>query len=124
MTTVTITTLTVDPTSVTKEKFVEPSLFGAIRTVINPDTDLQKVYLFTELNVGAARQMSLRAEGELLKAREEEIGNLKAPVLLKEVEAAEAIHLRVKASNFETIEKSLRDEANALRKRNFIFKKE
>nr|GEV59993.1 hypothetical protein [Tanacetum cinerariifolium] len=65
MTTVTITTPTVDPTSVTKEKVVEPYLFGvgsffaggtdpcvflyltssdflvgAIRTVINPDTDL------------------------------------------------------------------------------------
>nr|GEV60264.1 hypothetical protein [Tanacetum cinerariifolium] len=214
MTTVTTTTPTVDPTSVTKEKVVEPSLFGvssssagetdpitcvfsyltgsdflvgAIRTVINPDTDLQKVYvpqwsvtngsrlddghvcremvdefspskfstavrgmehdqLLTEFNVGAARQMSISAEvriraefnvkkkkrlksavesqGELLKAREEEIGSLKARLLLKEAKAAEAIHHRAEASNFETVEKSFRDEANALRERNVILEKE
>nr|GEV55716.1 hypothetical protein [Tanacetum cinerariifolium] len=72
MTTVSTTTSTVDPTLATKKKFVEPSPFGAgsssasrtdpiicvfldligsdffvgvIRTVINPDTDLQKVYV-------------------------------------------------------------------------------
>ncbi|GJZ24200.1 hypothetical protein Tco_0561659 [Tanacetum coccineum] len=72
MTTVTTTTSTIDPTLVTKEKFVEPYplgvvssstgrtdpitgvfsyltgsdfLIGAIRTVINLDTDLQKVYV-------------------------------------------------------------------------------
>nr|GFA75307.1 reverse transcriptase [Tanacetum cinerariifolium] len=71
MITITTITSTVDPTLVTKEKFVEPSSFGAgssfaggtdpitgvfsdligsdflvgsIRTVVNPDTDLQKVY--------------------------------------------------------------------------------
>nr|GEV57629.1 transposase (putative), gypsy type [Tanacetum cinerariifolium] len=72
MTIVTTTTPTVDPTSITKEKVIEPSLFGAgssfaggtdpitgvfsdltgsdflvgaIRTIINPNTDLQKVYV-------------------------------------------------------------------------------
>ncbi|GKB55482.1 hypothetical protein Tco_0906235, partial [Tanacetum coccineum] len=72
MTTVTTTTSTIDPTLVNKEKFVEPYplgagssstgrtdpitgvfsdltgsdfLVGAIRTVINLDTDLQKVYV-------------------------------------------------------------------------------
>ncbi|GJT56815.1 hypothetical protein Tco_0991869 [Tanacetum coccineum] len=72
MTTVTTITTPVDPTLVAKEKLVEPSPFsagsssadgtdpttgvfsdltgidflvGAIRTVINPDTDLQKVYV-------------------------------------------------------------------------------
>ncbi|GJV72309.1 hypothetical protein Tco_1492304 [Tanacetum coccineum] len=72
MTTVATITSTVDPTSVAKEKLVEPSPFcagsssaggndptmgvfsdltgsdflvGAIRTVINPDTDLQKIYV-------------------------------------------------------------------------------
>nr|GEY97729.1 hypothetical protein [Tanacetum cinerariifolium] len=213
MTTITTTTSTVDPTLATKKKFVEPFLFGAgssfadgtdpitcvfldltssdfltgvIRTVINPDIDLQKVYvpqwsvtngsrlddgrvccemvdefapskffasvrgmkhdqLFTEFNVGVARQMSLSAEvrmrveynvkekrrlksvvenqGELLKAREEEIESLKARLLLKEAEAAEAIRLRAEASNFETVEKSLWDETNALREQmdNFAF---
>nr|GEV01206.1 hypothetical protein [Tanacetum cinerariifolium] len=144
MNTVTITTSTVNPTLVTKEKFVKPSPFGvgsssaggtdpitgvfsdltgsdflvgAIRTVINPDTGLQKVHffasvrgmehdqLFTEFNVGAARQMSLSVEGELLKAREEEIESLKARMLLREAEAAKAICLRAEASNFKTVKK-------------------
>nr|GEV86434.1 40S ribosomal protein S10-1-like [Tanacetum cinerariifolium] len=165
MTTVTTTTSTVNPTLVTKDKFVEPSSFGAgsssaggtdpimgvfsdltssdflvgvIRTVISRDTDLQKVYvpqwsvtngmehdqLFTEFNVEATHQMSLSAEGELVKAREEEIESLKARLLPREAEAAEAIRLRAEASNFETVEKSFRDETNTLRKRNVILEKE
>nr|GEZ32310.1 hypothetical protein [Tanacetum cinerariifolium] len=82
ITTAIAVTSTVDPTVVTKEKIVKPSLFsagstsgdgtdpsmggfadlsgsdfliGGICIVISPDTDLQKV-------VGAARQMSLSAE--------------------------------------------------------------
>ncbi|GJX83279.1 hypothetical protein Tco_0332760 [Tanacetum coccineum] len=195
ITTVTTINSTVDPASVAKEKLVEPSSFyigsssaritdpttgvfsdltgsdfliGAIRTVINPNTDLQKVYapqwsmtngsrldngrvyremvdefappkffvsvrrmehdqLFTEFNVGAARQISLSVEvrmhveyivkekrrlksvvdrqAELLKVREGEIENLKAQLLLREAEAVEAIRLRAKASNFEVVTK-------------------
>ncbi|GKD30872.1 hypothetical protein Tco_1241650 [Tanacetum coccineum] len=96
-------------------------------------------------NVGVARQMSLSVEvrmragynvkerrrlksvvekkDELLKARDEEIENLKAHILLKEAEAAEAIRLRAEASNFETVEKSFRDEVNALKERSTILKK-
>nr|GEU81621.1 hypothetical protein [Tanacetum cinerariifolium]GEU81914.1 hypothetical protein [Tanacetum cinerariifolium] len=130
---VTTTTSTINPTWVTKEKFVKPSPFGAgsssagrinpimgvfldlfgsdflvgaIRTIINPDTDLRKVY------------------GELLKAREEEIESLKARLLLREAKVVEAFCLRAKASNFETVEKSLRDETNALREPNVILEKE
>nr|GEY52571.1 hypothetical protein [Tanacetum cinerariifolium] len=94
MTVVTTVTSTVEPALVVKEKHVKPSLFYAdsssagradpntgifsdltgsdflvdgICTVIDPDTDLQKVYmkhdqLFTEFNVGAARQVCLSAE--------------------------------------------------------------
>ncbi|GKC01268.1 hypothetical protein Tco_0987404, partial [Tanacetum coccineum] len=214
MTTVTTVIPPVDSAAATKEKIVKPSLFGAdsssagrtdpipggfsdrtsndflvggIRTVIDPDSDLQKVYipqwnatngsrlddggvccemvdeftppkffasvrgmehdqLFTEFNVGAARQMSLSAEvrmraeynikekrrlksvveekGELLKARDKEIENLKAHMLLKEAETAEAIRLRAEASNFEAVEKSFQDEVNALNERNTILEKE
>ncbi|GKF03227.1 hypothetical protein Tco_0030150, partial [Tanacetum coccineum] len=152
MTTVTTVTLTVDPSSVAKKKHVDPSLFcadsssaggtdptmgvfldrtgsdflvGAIRTVIDLHTDLQKVYffafvrgmghdqLFTEFNVRAARQMSLR-----------EIENLKAQLLLREAEATEAIRLYAEASNFGTVKKSLQDETNDLKERNAIFEKE
>nr|GEY28347.1 hypothetical protein [Tanacetum cinerariifolium] len=122
MTTITTVTLAVDLTAAAKENPFEPLLFGAgsslaveadptpcgfsnlngsdflisgIRTVIDPDSDLQK--------------------DELLKAREEEIESLKARLLLKEAKAAEAIRLCAEASNFEAGEKSLRDEANALR---------
>nr|GEV98790.1 putative transposase (putative), gypsy type [Tanacetum cinerariifolium] len=107
---------------------------------------MQHYKLFTEFNVGAAHQMSLSAEvrmqaeynvkerrrlksvieekDELLKAREEEIESLKARLLLKEAEATEAIHLRAEASNFKSIEKSLREEVDALRERKVILEKE
>ncbi|GJX60296.1 hypothetical protein Tco_0291686 [Tanacetum coccineum] len=105
------------------------SFFASIR-------GMEHDYLFTEFNVRAARQMSLSAEvrmcveynvkekkrlksvverqGELLKVREGEIENLKAQLLLREAEAVEAICLRAEASNFKDVEKSLRDEMNAL----------
>ncbi|GKA05990.1 hypothetical protein Tco_0685110 [Tanacetum coccineum] len=192
MTIVTIVTPTVDTAASAKEKPVEPSLFGAasssadgtdptlggfsdrtgsdflvggIRTVIDPDTNLQKMVdefahpkffafvrgmehdeLFTEFNVGAARQMSLSAEvrmrveynikenirlksvvdeqAKLLKDGKGEIENLKAQLLLKEAEAAEAIRLCAKASKFEVIEKSLQDEMKTLNERKTILEKE
>ncbi|GKE10406.1 hypothetical protein Tco_1413957 [Tanacetum coccineum] len=135
-------------------------LVGGIHTVINPDSDLQKVYvpqwnvtngsrlddggvcrgmvdefappkffasvrgmehdqLFTKFNVGTARQMSLSAE-----AKDEEIGSLKAQLLLKEAEAAKAISLRAAASKFEAVEKSLQGEVEVLKERNTTLDKE
>nr|GEV69975.1 transposase (putative), gypsy type [Tanacetum cinerariifolium] len=121
------------------DEFAPPKFFASVH-------GMERDQLFTEFNVGAARQMSLSVEvrmrseynvkerrrlksvvenqGELLKAREEEIEGLKARLLLKEAEAAEAIRLRAEASNFETVEKSLRDETNALRECNVILEKE
>ncbi|GJS64318.1 hypothetical protein Tco_0678882 [Tanacetum coccineum] len=108
MTVVTTVTSTVDPASTAKEKTAAPSLFvagssssggtepitggfsdltgsdflvGGIHTVIDPDTDIQKVYvfasirrmehdqLFTKFNVRAARQMSLSAEYNIREKR-------------------------------------------------------
>ncbi|GKD87653.1 hypothetical protein Tco_1358807, partial [Tanacetum coccineum] len=145
MTAVTTVTSTVDPALTAKEKTAKPSPFvtgsslagrnelitggfsdltgsdflvGGIRIVIDPDTDIQKVYLpqffasirgmehdqlFTEFNVGAARQMSLSAE---------------------EVKAAEAIRLHAEASKFEAVEKSLQDEVQALKEHNTSLEKE
>ncbi|GJZ43034.1 hypothetical protein Tco_0590289 [Tanacetum coccineum] len=102
--------------------------------------------LFTEFNVGAARQMSLSAEvrmraefnirekrrlssfvkekNSLLKARDEEIKSMKAQLLVKEAEAAEAVHLRAKASKFEVVEKSLHDEIKSLKEGNTALEKE
>ncbi|GJY27689.1 hypothetical protein Tco_0403456 [Tanacetum coccineum] len=210
----TVVTATVDAAATAKETPVKPSLFGAgsssaggtdptpggfsdvsgsdfliggIRTVVEPDFDLQKVYvpqwsvtngsrlddgrvchemldefappkffasirgmehdqLFTEFNVGAARQVSLSAEVRmraeynikekrklravveekdiLLKAKGEEVDSLKAQLLVKEAEAAKAIHLRVEASKFEVVEKSLHDEVESLKERNITLEKE
>nr|GEX99698.1 hypothetical protein [Tanacetum cinerariifolium] len=79
--------------------------------------EMEHDQLFTEFNVGAARQISL-------SAKRKEIDNHKAQLLLREAEAAEAIRLRAEAFNFEVVEKSLRDETNALRERNTILGKE
>ncbi|GJV62621.1 hypothetical protein Tco_1473449 [Tanacetum coccineum] len=121
------------------DEFSPPKFFASIR-------GMEHDQLFTEFNVGAARQMSLSAEvrmrakynirerrrlksvveekDSLLKAKDEEIGNLKAQLLLKETEAAEAIRFRAEASKFETIEKSLQDEVKILKEHNAILEKE
>nr|GEW40731.1 hypothetical protein [Tanacetum cinerariifolium]GEW43505.1 hypothetical protein [Tanacetum cinerariifolium] len=162
-------------------------LIGGIRTVVDPDSDLQKVYvprwsvtngfglddsricremldefspprffasvrgmdhdqLFTEFNVGAARHISLNAEvrmhaeynirekrklravvdeqAELLKAKDGEIESLKAQLMLKEAEAAEAIRLRAEVFKFESVEQSLRGEVGFLRDQNTALKRE
>ncbi|GJT72135.1 hypothetical protein Tco_1031421 [Tanacetum coccineum] len=126
MTTVTTITLTVDPTSVAKEKLVEPSSFCAGSSSAGGTDPTTGVFSdLTEFNIGAARQMSLSAEvrmraeynvkekrrlksvvdrqTELLKVREGEIENLKAQLLLREAEDAEVIRLRAEASNFEIV---------------------
>nr|GEW96556.1 hypothetical protein [Tanacetum cinerariifolium] len=154
MTTVITTTPTVDPTFVTKEKVVEPSMFGVsstsaggtdpitgvfsnltdsdflvggIRTVINPDVDLQKVYvrMRVEYNIKENRRLKsvVDEQDELLKVREKEIENLKAQLSLREAEATKALRLRAQASEHETCERPLQDETNALKKRNVILEK-
>ncbi|GJT47909.1 hypothetical protein Tco_0974066 [Tanacetum coccineum] len=91
------------------DEFAPPKFFASIRGMEHDE-------LFTEFNVGAARQISLSAEvrmraefnirekrrlsavveekNSLLKARDEEVASLKAQLLVKEAEAAEAIRLR------------------------------
>ncbi|GJW98928.1 hypothetical protein Tco_0180736 [Tanacetum coccineum] len=108
--------------------------------------DMDYEELFTEFSVGTARQACLsakvrmrteyclserrRLESEcekqvgLLKAKDDEVEGLKAQLLLKEAEAAEAIRLCAEVSKFEAVEKSLRDETNALKERNAILEKE
>ncbi|GJS53250.1 hypothetical protein Tco_0626612 [Tanacetum coccineum] len=102
--------------------------------------------LFTEFNVGAARQISLSAEvrmraeynikerrrlnsvveekNSLLKARDAEIETLKAQLLMKEAEAVKAIHLSTKVSKFKVVEKSLRVEVNILKEQNAALEQE
>ncbi|GKD47428.1 hypothetical protein Tco_1272073, partial [Tanacetum coccineum] len=121
------------------DEFAPPKFFASV-------CRMEHDQLFTEFNVGAARQMSLSADVrmrakynvkekrrlksvverqvELLKVMEGEIENLKAQLLLKETEAAEAIRLRAQASNFEAVEKSLQDEMNTLKECNTILEKD
>ncbi|GJV41089.1 hypothetical protein Tco_1419529 [Tanacetum coccineum] len=121
------------------DEFAPPKFFASIR-------GMEHDQLFTEFNVGTARQISLSAEVRmcaeynikekrrlkavveekdmLLKTKGEEIDSLSARLLLKEAEAAKAIHLRAEASRFEVVEKSLRDEVKFLRERNAALEEE
>ncbi|GJX44616.1 hypothetical protein Tco_0261292 [Tanacetum coccineum] len=94
----------------------------------------------------AARQMSLSAEVRmrakynirerrrlnsvmeekisLLMARDGEIENLKAQLLVKEAKAAEAIRLHAESSKFEVVEKSLQDEVKVLEEQNAALEQE
>nr|GEX99700.1 hypothetical protein [Tanacetum cinerariifolium] len=94
------------------DEFAPPKFFVSVR-------GMEHDQLFIEFNVRAARQMSLSAE-----VKEEEIKNIKAQLLLREAEATEAIRLCAEASNLEVVEKSLRDEMNALKERNVILERE
>ncbi|GJW76053.1 hypothetical protein Tco_0137735 [Tanacetum coccineum] len=76
--------------------------------------------LFTEFNVGAARQISLSAE---VRMRVEY--NIKEKRRLRSVaEAAEAIRLPAKASKFEAIEKFLQNEVGVLKDHKTTLEKE
>ncbi|GKB02696.1 hypothetical protein Tco_0830785, partial [Tanacetum coccineum] len=103
-------------------------------------------HLFTEFNVGTARQACLNTkvrmrteyclserrrlefecgrQADLLKARDGEIENLKAQLLLKEVEAAEAAHLGIQVSAVEAVEKVHADELNALKQKSVALEDE
>ncbi|GJS40900.1 hypothetical protein Tco_0565943 [Tanacetum coccineum] len=126
-------------------------LVGGIRTVVDPEFDLQKVYvpqwsvtngsrlddacqislsakvrMRAEYNIKEKRRLKVVVEEKdiLLKTKGEEIDSLNAQLLLKEAEAAEAIHLRVEASRFGIVEKSLRDEVKLLKERNAALEEE
>ncbi|GJV25005.1 hypothetical protein Tco_1377700 [Tanacetum coccineum] len=146
--TVTTVNAIVDDATIAKETPIKPSLFGAssssaggtdptpggcsdvsgsdfllggIRTIVEPDFDLQKHdQLLTEFNIGATRQISLSVE---VRMRAEY--NIKEKRRLRSIaEAAEAIRLRAEASKFEGTKKSLQDEVGVLNGRNIILEKE
>ncbi|GKA82145.1 hypothetical protein Tco_0788893 [Tanacetum coccineum] len=108
--------------------------------------DMDYEQLFTEFNVGSACQVYLNAEvrmrteyclsergrlesecgrqTDLLKSRDEEIENLKAQLLLKEAEAAEAAHLSIHVSVVEAAGKMHVDELNVLKQKNTALEDE
>ncbi|GJW36404.1 hypothetical protein Tco_0059324 [Tanacetum coccineum] len=158
----TAVTATTDVATTTKEApDVSGSdfLVGGIRTVVDPEFDLQKVYVpqwsatngsclddgrvcreITAHQISLSAKVRTRAEYNikeerrrkavveekdmLLKTKGEEVDSLIAQLLLKEAEAAEAIHLRAEASRFGVVKKSLRDEVKYLRERNAALEEE
>nr|GEZ48340.1 hypothetical protein [Tanacetum cinerariifolium] len=154
ITSATATTPTANPAAIAKEKLVGSSVFGVdspfmgesrpipdgfsdctgsdfliggIRTVIDPESNLQKVYMYLSAEVRMRAKYNIKErirlnfvveeKDALIKAKDEEIGSLKAQLVFKEVEAAEAVRLRVETSNFEAIEKSLQSQVAALKER-------
>nr|GEX77722.1 transposase (putative), gypsy type [Tanacetum cinerariifolium] len=105
-------------------------LIGGIRTVIDPDFIFRKftteVRMCAEYNIKERRKLNCMVEEKdsLLKSRCEEIESLKTQLLVNETEAADVVHLRAKASKFEIVEKSLRDETQVLKERNATLEKE
>ncbi|GJT68952.1 hypothetical protein Tco_1028238 [Tanacetum coccineum] len=103
-------------------------------------------HLFTEFNVGTARQACLNAkvrmrteyclserkrlesecekQAGLLKAKDDEAENLKAQLLLKETEAAKAARLRAQVSAAEATEKMHATEIDGLKQRNVALENE
>ncbi|GJV54720.1 hypothetical protein Tco_1455725 [Tanacetum coccineum] len=64
------------------------------------------------------------SQADLLKAKDVEIENLKAQMLLKEAEAAEAAHLYIQVSAVEATEKMHADEIDVLKQRNVDLENE
>nr|GEY85674.1 hypothetical protein [Tanacetum cinerariifolium] len=95
-------------------------LVGGIRTVVDPDSNLQRVSISVgvevrmrvEYNIKEKRRLKSVVEEKdvLLKSRCDEIKNLKAQLIVKEAEAAEVVRLR--------------DETQTLKERNIILEKE
>nr|GEU45681.1 integrase, catalytic region, zinc finger, CCHC-type, peptidase aspartic, catalytic [Tanacetum cinerariifolium] len=124
---------TIGARKVAKEKHVKPSLFavdssstGGADPSIDVFSDLTgsdflmslsaEVRMRTGYNVKERRRLKsiVEKQDELLKARDGEIENFKAQLLLKEAEATKAICLRAQTSNLEDLEKSLWDEVTDL----------
>ncbi|GJW89860.1 hypothetical protein Tco_0167413 [Tanacetum coccineum] len=113
-----------------------PALFSQIR-------EMDYHHLFTEFNVGTARQACLNAEVRMrteyclserrrletecekqvgmLKSKDDEIESLKARLLLKEAEAAEALRLRAQV---EAAEKAHAFEVSILKQQNTAYEHE
>ncbi|GJU86594.1 hypothetical protein Tco_1294140 [Tanacetum coccineum] len=84
------------------------------------------VRMCAEYNVKERRRLKsvVEKQDELLKAKDGEIEDLKAQLLLNETEAVEATRLRAQTSNLEAVEKSLWDVVNDVKERNAILEKE
>nr|GEV00588.1 transposase (putative), gypsy type [Tanacetum cinerariifolium] len=146
MTSVTTTPPTTDLVVISKEKLVGPFVFGANSSSAGGSHPIPDGFFDgtgSDFLIGGIHTMSLSAEVRmraeynirekmrlksvvteqtaLLKFKEKEIRDLRAQLLGKEAEAVEAIFLYAKASQFEVVEKSLRDEVQTLADRKTIL---
>ncbi|GJV45574.1 hypothetical protein Tco_1430110 [Tanacetum coccineum] len=92
------------------DEFASPKFFATVH-------GMEHDQLFTEFNVRAAHQISLSAEVRMCAEY-----NVKERRRLKSV--VEKLDELLKTSNLKVVEKSLRDEVNALKERNTILEKE
>ncbi|GKC70782.1 hypothetical protein Tco_1116665 [Tanacetum coccineum] len=121
------------------DRLAPPALFSQLRAM---DYD----QLYTEFNVGAARQVCLGAEVKMraehtleqkdrledkcseqtarLSERDTEIAHLKSLLSLKEAEVAEAIRLRSQISVIEAADAAKGNELRDLKERNFVLEGE
>ncbi|GKA69461.1 hypothetical protein Tco_0775525 [Tanacetum coccineum] len=125
MTTVTTITSTVDLALVAKEKPVKPSLdflVGGILTVIDPDTNLQKVYV----PQWSVTNVSRLDDGRVCREMLDEFAPPKFFVSARGMEHDQLFNeFNVGAARQMSLSaESLRDEVNALKERNVILEKE
>nr|GEY51535.1 hypothetical protein [Tanacetum cinerariifolium] len=125
MTTATTVTSTVNSALVAKEKPVKPSLdflVGGIRTVIDLDTDLQKVYVPQWRVTNRSHLDDSRVYREMV----DEFALPKSFISLSaEVRMRTKYHFKKRRTLKSIVEKEvLRDEVNALKGCNVIFEKE
>nr|GFC01599.1 hypothetical protein [Tanacetum cinerariifolium] len=123
------TTPAADPAAIAKEKLIDTSVFGADSPSASKSHPIFGGFSNcsgSDFLVGERRRLKaiVDEKNQVLKVMDEEIENLKAQLLLKEAEAAEAIRLRAETSKLEAAEKSLWDEVTALNERNTILEKE
>nr|GEW96649.1 hypothetical protein [Tanacetum cinerariifolium]GEY87706.1 hypothetical protein [Tanacetum cinerariifolium] len=117
-------------TGVFSDLFGSDFLVGGIRTVIDPDTDLQKVYvpqwsMTNRSHLDDIRVYREMVDGFALPKMRTKYYFKKRRMLKSIVEKQDKLlKARDGASNLESIEKSLRDEVNALKGCNVIFEKE
>ncbi|GJW48972.1 hypothetical protein Tco_0080618 [Tanacetum coccineum] len=80
----------------------------------------------TEYYMSERKRLESKCESQadLLKAKDTEIENLKAQLLLKEAKAAKAARLRIQVSAAEATEKIHADEIDVLKQRNMALKNE
>ncbi|GJW38901.1 hypothetical protein Tco_0064746 [Tanacetum coccineum] len=88
------------------------SLLDDSDACLNAEVKMRTEYC---LNERRRLESECKKKSDLLKAKDNEIENLKAQLLLKEAEAAEAARLRIQVSAAEATKKVHADEMNALK---------